>query len=380
MKIAVFTESFSPYISGVSRSVELAKKGLESLGHEVFIFAPGYPGCNEPEGKIFRFPSLPTKYPGFRIAVPLPSFIPKEHFDIVHSNSPFGLGLLGKRLAKNRRIPYVYSFHTLFTDYLHYIPAPRVLSKRLLISYMKRFCKNCGKIIVPNLTTLEYVNDHGITGNFEIIPSGVDTELAKNASGKGLREKLGVPADAKVLLYVGRLSKEKNLPFLFYAFKKTAERCPNAYFVLAAGGPEQKNLKDLACNIGIWGKTVFAGQIKYPDILNYYKLADIFVFASKTETQGLVIAEAKACGLPVVAVNAGGIKESVADGRDGFLVSEDLEAFCERAVSLCENEELRAAMAKEAEENAAKDFSCGNVAKKLERVYNSLLRKGCQNE
>lgn len=373
MKIAVFTESYTPYISGVSRSVELAKNGLESLGHEVFIFAPGYPGYKDQDKNICRFPSIPTKYPGFRVAIPAFLPIPRNKFDIIHSNSPFGLGLLGKQLAKKLGIPYVYSFHTLFTDYLRYVPLPKPLSKPLLISYMKYFCKTCGKIIAPNLTTVEYIKSLGISGNFEMIPSGVDTELAGKAGNKELRKKLGIPGSAKVFLYVGRLSKEKNLPFLLSAYKRIFERLPSAFLVLVAGGPEEQNLIKLAKEIGIAERTVFAGQIKYPEILDHYKLADVFIFASKTETQGLVIAEAKACGLPVVAVNAGGIKESVIDGEDGFLVSEDAGIFAEKALLVCENEALRAAMSEKARENAEKAFSCRNVAKKLESVYNSLL-------
>ncbi|MFA5103925.1 MAG: glycosyltransferase [Candidatus Margulisiibacteriota bacterium] len=373
MKIALFTESYTPYISGVSRSVELAKKGLETLGHEIFVFAPDYPGYKDPDKHVFRFPSLPTKYPGFRVAVPAPLLIPKEKFDIIHSNSPFGLGLLAKQFSKKSGVPYIYSFHTLFTDYLSYVPLPKPLSKSLLLSYMKRFCKSCNKIIVPNQTTLEYTKSLGISGDFEIIPSGVDVELAEKADGKGLREKFGIPAQAKVFLYVGRLSKEKNLPFLLSAFKKISKKCPAAFLALAAGGPEEQNLKDFACETGIAERTVFAGQIKYPDILNYYKFADIFLYASKTETQGLVIAEAKACGLPVIAVDGGGIKESITDGEDGFLVSEDLELFCDKAVILCNDNTLWSVMADKAKKNAANDFSCSNVAKKLESVYNSLL-------
>lgn len=376
MKIAVFTESFAPYISGVSRSVELAKKGLRSLGHDVFVLAPSYPGCDDEDKNVVRFPSVPTKYPGFRMAVPLPGLIPKEKFDIVHSNSPFGMGLLAKRFAKKAGIPYVYSFHTLFTDYLHYVPLPGSLSKSALLFYMKRFCRSCGKIIVPNLTTLNYVKGHGISGAFEVIPSGVDTDLAEKASGRGLREKLLIPAAATVFLYVGRLSKEKNIPFLFHVFEKISRECKEAYFVLAAGGPEERDLKDLSAKLGISERVVFAGQIKYPDILNYYKAGDIFIFASRTETQGLVIAEAKICGLPTVAVNAGGIKESLISGEDGFLVDENISAFVEKAVLLCKDSGLRTIMGKKAKENALKDFSCLNVAKKLENVYNSLL-SGC---
>lgn len=375
MKIALFSESYSPYISGVSRSVELARSGLEALGHEVFVFASWYPGHKETDKNIIRFPSIPAKYPGFRTALPLPFIIPDTKFDIIHSNSPFGLGLLAKRFAKKSKTPYVFTFHTIFSDYLHYIPLPRVLSEKILFNYLKRFCGSCDRIIVPNGSTLDYVKSHRITGRFAMIPSGVDTIAVEKASGNGVRERLGIPANAKLLLYVGRLSKEKNLPFLLAAFRKISEQCPEAVLALAAGGPEENALKQLAGQLGISGKTVFAGQVPYPGILDVYKSADIFLFASKTETQGLVIAEAKACGVPVVAVDARGIKESVENGEDGFLVEEDANIFCDRAVSLCRNASLKERMAANAKKNAERDFSSSSVAKRLDEVYNSLIKE-----
>ncbi len=374
MKIAVFTESYAPYISGVARSVELLKKELEALGHHIYLFAPDYPGHKDTEKNIIRIPSIATKYPGFRIPVPYPGFIPDIDFDLVHSNSPFGLGLASLNYAKRKRLPFVYSFHTIFTDYLHYIPLPKPLTKKTFAAYIRSFCKKCDCIVAPNKTTVRYLDDFGIRGRIEAIPSGIDLGLIEKATSKGIRNSLGIPETANVLLYVGRLSKEKNVPFLLQAFKNILLVEPDTYLLIVAGGPEEEPLKKMATDLGIAQRTVFAGQKGCPEVFNYYKCADIFVFASKTETQGLVIAEAKACGLPAVVVDAQGVKESILPGEDGFLTGENLDDFSEKVVTLLKDGALRAIMSERAAKNSARDFSSGTIAKKVESVYNSLIK------
>jgi len=374
MKIAIFTESYTPYISGVSRSVELLEKELKLLGHKPYIICPKYKTAIKKEENIISLPSIPTKYPGYRIAMPLPLFLPKIEFDIVHTHSPFGMGLLAKHFATKQKIPLVYSLHTLFTEYLHYAPIPKFLSQPILVRYMQKFAKNCNKVIVPNQTTLDYAVENKIISEFEIIPTGVDFDAVNNANGDEIRAKLNLPENAKILLFVGRLSKEKNIRFLLNMFKIVKGKAPNTFLCLAAKGPEESSLKSDVENLNLKNNVLFLGQIPYPDILNYYKMADIFVFSSKTETQGIVIAEAKACGLPVVAINAKGVKESVIDGVDGFLTDEDIALFSEKVLSLCNDDKKRAIMGKNAEEDAMKRFSSKNIAKKFEWVYNSLVK------
>jgi glycosyltransferase involved in cell wall biosynthesis len=374
VKIALFSESYKPYISGVSRSVELLKKGLEALGHEVFVFAPDYPIYKDDEKNIIRLPSVPSKYPGFRVALPRPNLMPKVHFDIVHSASPFLLGIWSMIYARRRGLPYVYTFHTLFTEYLHYVPLPRKISLKIISFLIKHFCNRCDAVIVPSEMAKEYLLGFGVTRAINVVPSGIDDELCLKASPAGIREKLKIPADAKVLVYVGRLSKEKNVPFLLRVFAAVLAARPGTYLLIVADGPVRRELESLSKDLGIDKKTVFAGQVPYPEVLNYYKAGDIFVFSSKTETQGLVAAEAKACGLPVVALNARGIKESVVDGQDGFLVEEDEKAFLEKVLLLLDSRDLREEMARKAAENSLRDFSLEIIAKKAEMVYNFLKR------
>lgn len=375
MKIAEFSESYKPYISGVTRSVEIAKKGLEELGHEVFLFAPGYPGFEDTEKNIFRLPSIPSKYPGFRIAVPYPGFIPDFGYDIVHSNSPFGLGYFSMKYAKKNGLPFVYTFHTLFSEYLYLVPVPKKISAGLLNKFIIKFCNDCSAIIVPNKKTSEYLAGLGVNSRMEIIPSGTDILLSQKASDIVARKDLGVAEDKKLLIYVGRLSKEKNVPFLLKMLLHVLKKRKDVVLALIAGGPLEVDLKKLAGTLGIEKNVVFAGPKNYPDVLNYYKCGDVFVFSSKTETQGLVIAEAKSCGLPVVAVNAGGICESIVDEEDGFLVEEDASLFADKILFLLNNDTARKEMSIKALANASRDFSLENVAKKMETLYNSLLNR-----
>lgn len=375
MKIAVFSESYRPYISGVSRSVELLKKGLEALGNEVYVLAPSYPGFKDAEKNVIRFPSLPSKYPGFRVAIPLPHLIPKIDFDVVHSNSPFLLGIMSLIYAKLKKVPYVYTFHTLFTEYLHYIPLPRSLSLQIIKSLIRSFCNRCDVIIVPSNATREYLLGFGVRSRIEVVPSGIDASLCERAASSGIRKNLGIPPDAKLMMYAGRLSKEKNVGFLLKVFSVVSKGVPGSRFLLVADGPVRKELEALAKNLGISDRTVFAGQVPYPDILNYYKASDLFVFSSKTETQGLVAAEARACGLPAVVLKAGGVAESVVDGEDGFLLDESIFAFAEKVILLLRDDAKRSSFSVKGMENSTRDFSSEIIAKKVEMIYNSLDRQ-----
>ncbi len=387
MKIAVFSESYKPYISGVTRSIEIFEKELLALGHEVYIFAPDYPGHKDNNSRIIRFPSLPTKYPGFRIAVPLSRLIPDLGFDIVHSNSMFQLGILAMRYARKKNIPFVFTFHTMFTEYLHNVPLPRAFSVKAVSFLIRSFCNRCGRVIVPTAVTKKYLEGFGVSSPIDVLASGIDMELAGKASACGIRKELGISENSLVLVYVGRLSKEKNVEFLLDAFRLVLERskdlCQPPILLIVAGGPLKSLYEQKAVDLGISKNVVFAGQKPYPEVLDYYKASDLFVFASTTETQGLVVAEAKACGLPAVALDAQGISECIHDGQDGFLVSAAasgnrdalLKEFSDRILLLLKDKNLHKAFSLNASKNALAEFSSGVLAKKLELIYNLVSER-----
>ena len=366
MRIAFFCDSYKPYLSGVTNSVDLLAHELRNLGHKVYIFAPRYPGHVDTDPDVIRFPSLPTGYPNFRLALPYINRIPEV--DLVHSHSPFQAGLLAKYVAHKRGVPFVYTFHTLFTRYVHYARfLPEPLSKMSLVGYARQFCRRCNLIITPSKMAKRVLLSWKIKSQTAVVPTGVDLELMKSF-GPGIREKLRekhtVPKNAKVLLYIGRLSKEKNLPFLLNALKKI----PDAYLVLVGGGPLFEEIKKMKLK-----NVVLTGEVGYPEVLSYYFIGDIFIFASITETQGLVLAEAKAAGLPVVALFAGGLVDTIRSGIDGYLTARNLDNFILHIKRLLDDEALRKKMGRSARADAEERFSSKGYAQKVEALYSDLI-------
>lgn len=373
MRIAFFADSYKPYLSGVTNTVEILANELRRLGHRVYIFAPHYPNHQDTDPDIFRFPSLPGGYPKFRLAIPWLKEMPEV--DLIHSHSPFQAGLLAQYVARRRKVPFVYSFHTLFTRYVHFAKfVPPALAKAGIVAYLKAFCRGADVIITPSELAKRVLRAWGAKQPVEIIPSGVELQKYSPDPAKirnQLRQKYGLKPEEKVLLYAGRLSNEKNLPFLLNAFNDPRLATRDTRLVLVGGGPMEKELRTARRK-----NVILTGEISYPEVLNYYFMGDIFVFASLTETQGMVLAEAKAAGLPVVALFAGGLTTTVRSGLDGYLVRRDLSSFVEHVERLLNNDSLRAKMSLAAQGDARARFSSDVVAKQVETVYNSLIRKG----
>ena len=368
MRIAFFCDSYKPYLSGVTNSIELLTNELRKLGHRVYIFAPRYPGHLDTDPDIIRFPSLPTGYPNFRLALPYINRIPEV--DIVHTHSPFQAGLLARYVANKRGLPLVYTFHTLFTRYVHYaryIPEP--ISKMTMVGYARRFCRRCDLIVTPSQMAKRVLMSWKIRNKTAIVPTGVDLDQYKNINPDKrdlLRKNLKLPKEAKILLYVGRLSKEKNIHFLLKAFRRLND--PSAYLVLVGGGPLEEEIKKSKLD-----NVVVIGEINYPEVLSYYCIGDIFVFSSLTETQGLVLAEAKAAGLPVVALFAGGLVGTVRSGIDGYLTARNAGIFIDHIKRLLKDSELRARMGRAAIEDAQERFSARGMAKTIENLYAEII-------
>jgi glycosyltransferase involved in cell wall biosynthesis len=374
MKISLFSESFKPYLSGVTVSVDTFARGLVARGHDVSVYAPWYPDFIDAENyRVIRFPSLGVRaYPGFRLAIPgKVDFRNKP--DIIHSHSPYQLGYYSQWLAKKHNIPFVYHFHTLFTDYLHFVPLPRWITEPIVKGIVRTFCRGCDAVIVPTpIVKNILISDYGVRSRIEVIPTGVDEAAVAAATPAGLREQYKIPAEAVVLQYCGRLSKEKNIEFIIDAYPKIKEKIPTAVLMIVGFGPHEEALRDRVRALHLANEVVFTGRVERKDIYRYLKVGDIFVCGSKTETQGLVLSEAKACGVPAVAIKAQGVAHMIVDGEDGFLVPDDLDAFVEKAVLLVQDAALRQKMSRAALENAAKFYTNAAVTKQLEAVYNSL--------
>jgi 1,2-diacylglycerol 3-alpha-glucosyltransferase len=372
MRIAFFSESYKPYTSGVTHSIEILKHGLESLGHKSIIFAPDYPNVII-EQDVYRYPATISPYPGYRLAIPFS----KKNYDvlkgaevnIIHSHSPVQLGLLSMWYARKLKVPYIFTMHTMLNMYTHYIPLlPYGITSRLIDIYVRWFCNKCSCVIAPTNMVKQGLIDIGVTKRIEVVPTGIDLSNAVKADSSYIRTKHGIPSNAKILLFVGRLAKEKNIPFLFRAFEMICMKTPNVVLLIAAGGPIEKELKKIAPP-----NTIFAGNIPYSRIFDYYKASDIFVFSSLTETQGLVIAEAMSCGLPQVAVDSQGVSDVVINGQTGYLTKENEEEFCNKTIEILNNDPLRDEMSEESVELAKMKYSSDAFAKKIELIYRSVL-------
>ncbi|MFA5383369.1 MAG: glycosyltransferase family 4 protein [Eubacteriales bacterium] len=378
MKIGVFTDSYFPYTSGVVHSIDTFNQELVALGHEVFIFAPSYPNIQDDQENVFRFSSLPAPTNrDFTLAFPfsfhLENILEKWQPEIIHAHSPFILGHVGSSCARRLRIPLVFTFHTLYDEYVHYFPIARKITKNVVRSISRNFCNRSNVVIVPTEVVREHLRQMGVSTPIKKIPTGIKLSEFSNLDRFWLKKNYGIPERSKVLLFVGRLGQEKNIYFLLECFEKVFAELPGTFLVLVGSGPEEEELKNLTIDRGISNNIIFAGKKDRSEMARHYAGSDLFVFTSLTETQGLVIAEAKAAGIPSVAVKANGVCEMVDDGEDGYLTDLDQDSFIEKVVLLLKDDELRKRFSEKAKENVKK-ISSRRCALELIDSYQEILQ------
>lgn len=376
MKIGMFTDSYRPYTSGVVRSIETTAGKLTELGHEVYIFAPSYP-VYEKESGVFRFPSVrPPIYPEYPIALPfslhLNSTVKKLGLDVIHVHSPITMGMLGSRCAKRFDIPLVFTYHTMYDEYVHYLPFAQGISRKAVLRLSTNFCNRCDLVITPTEVIREIVASR-IETTVQAIPTGIEIEEFIALDRFWLRQEYDIAADVKILLHLGRLGREKNVGFLLKAYSEINKKHPKTKLVIVGEGPERQSLQEEAAQMGL-PDVLFTGKLSRQRVIDSFAGADLFVFASTTETQGLVLGEAKAAGVPVVAVKALGAAEMVTDGVDGFLTPLSLELFAARVNQLLANEGLRRAMAERALLEVEK-ISSTTMAQKILFAYEEAARR-----
>lgn len=378
MHIGFFSDSYRPYTSGVVRSIELFTREFNARGHEVYIFGPDYPLVHCPrEEKVFRFASIPAPtMPHFSIPIPfslqLGTTIRRINLQVIHVHSPFLLGRLGAHAARQYGLPLVFTFHTLYDQYVHYLPVAQQVTKSLVITIAMDFCNRCDLVIAPSRIIESYLQEIGVKTEVEVIPTGIDLEEFANNDSHWLQKNYQVSPAEKVLLFVGRLGKEKNVKFLLEAFGRVQQEIPHARLVIVGDGPDKEELRKYCFKLGIAGKVIFTGLLSRDQIVHCYASAHLFVFPSVTETQGLVIGEAKAAGLPVVAIRAFGAAEMVRHGEDGLLSEHSQEHFAANIIRLLQDRSLYEAMRRSALRNAAA-LSSAASAEKMLSCYERLI-------
>jgi len=376
VRIGFFSESYYPYISGVVRSIDLFSRELRSLGHEVYIFAPDYYDSKE-EKFVYRFPSVPTpNAPGFRLPIPympkLTGTIENLDLDIIHTHSPFLMGRLASALAKKLELPLVFTYHTKYEQYVHYVPFARKTARRVTIKLTRDFCQRCDAVIAPTEYVKKMLEREGITTPIEIIPTGVELDKFRDGSTNWLRRRYRFQKEDEILLYVGRLGEEKNLPFLLEVVRDLMKKNPRLYLLLVGGGPDEKQFRRMVNDWDLEHRIIFTGVVSPRKVVDYYLGADVFVFPSVTETQGLVILEAMAAGLPVVAMNREGPSTVIDSGKDGILVQPNKTSFKQGLLQILENPQYRDELRANAGEKA-RSLSSVEMGLRLEKLYRGLL-------
>jgi 1,2-diacylglycerol 3-alpha-glucosyltransferase len=385
--IANFTNTYLPVISGVVRSVRSFRDELTHRGHNVFIFAQEQVDYVDKDPFIFRYSSLSLPY-GVDIpaAIPISPFIdrliPAIKLDVIHTHHPFLLGKTAATKAQELNLPLVFTFHTQYREYTHYVPFPMETVQNFLKSTIDRllqdFMRRCQHIIIPSESMREtLVNNYGLKNNFTVIPTGVDLEAYRTASGEKIRKKRRWEKDV-VMISIGRLAPEKNWPTLLHAAALVLKDIPQFRFVLIGDGPDRKSLEDLAKELGIQKRVTFTGSLSFAETPSYMKAANLFGFASITETQGLATLEAMAAGLPVVAVEASGTRDILKHGQQGYLVENNAEALAAAIKKLLSNPERMQKFAQAAYKKA-QSFNIENMTGKLLDVYEQAIRDKKKN-
>ncbi|MCK4591931.1 glycosyltransferase [Candidatus Parcubacteria bacterium] len=380
MKIGMFINYYTPSKGGMETSVINLCKGLKRAGHETFVFAPEYPNYKDENKNIFRYKSFRFNYGGYFYVIPLPFFskarevIEKLNLDIIHSHQPYSLGDEALKFSKKLNIPLVFTYHIKYEDYNHYVPLiPESISRKYIRKITTKYSNQCNNIIAPSTAIKKLLINHEIKAPISIIPSGINIDNFKKDTGQrdGIREKYQVKPDDIMLITACRLTEEKNLEFLVRSFAKIRQKRNNVRFLIVGDGAVRKDLEKMAEEFGIKNSIIFAGLVDRSEIVGLYQASDIFIFASLTETQGLVAVEAMAAGNPVVAIKASGIEDIVRSGEDGFLTSKSEDEFSESVLKIVGDKSLKEKMSARAKINS-KRFSIEPWVEKVVELYKSL--------
>lgn len=407
MRIAMLTNNYKPFVGGVPISIERLAQGLRKLGHEVYVFAPSYEEQID-EPYVIRYRSRKKKLRG-NIVIPdimdktIEYYFTIMTFDIIHVHHPMLVGYIAQHLSKKHKIPIVFTYHTRYEQYLHYLRPyasmhkynnidgsnrlgilPRKLfyngSQKLVKIHNRVFTNRCSLVLAPTMSMKQYLEENGTITNIEVIPTGLDEEDFNydREIAEKIREQY-LTGKKYLLCTISRIEKEKNLHFLLEGLSRLKNRKGDCFRLLLIGeGSHREVIKSEVERLNLVDNIVFTGCLDHAQIRNYCRACDLFVFTSQSETQGIVILEAMAAGLPVVAIEATGVNDVVKDGWSGYITEADVNQWENKVGVILDNAMQRKWMS----ENClfeAKKYLAWNIAKKVEMLYEDLLlRQGME--
>jgi 1,2-diacylglycerol 3-alpha-glucosyltransferase len=386
MKVAIFTDVFLPYLSGVVTAVLNLAKGLADKGHHVYIVCPTFKTHSDfshPNITIIRTQGIKASalYEDFRFALPINPRVMKilhdNKIDIIHFHTPSSLGMQAIIASKMMNIPLVGTFHTFIADpgYLSYLKITTPLAQKIAWEYSNMFYNSCDLVTSPSPQTRREMIENGAKKRIKVISNGIDFRLFDNTNAKAVKAKYG--KNSNLLLFVGRLGLEKNLPYLIECFRMVVDKRPGTKLIIVGEGPAATDVKDLVSSIGLNDNIIFTGRIEHDRLVKsgLFGACDIFVSASLTENQPMTVLEAQANGLVCVAINSRGMPGLIKDGRNGFLVpNNNRQAFADAILTLLENPNLLAKM-KNATLSEIKKQDINAIISVWEATYHELIRK-----
>jgi 1,2-diacylglycerol 3-alpha-glucosyltransferase len=377
VRILMVSDVYFPRINGVSTSIKTFGQELSQLGHEVTLIAPAYGADTAEERDIIRIISRhllidpEDRMMRYQEILKLTEPLKKQAYDLVHIQTPFVAHYAGVKLARLLGLPVVETYHTLFEEYLfHYVPfTPRPLMRFAARRFTSRQCNQVDAMIVPSTPMLDVLRAYGVSTPVEIIPTGLQPDRFRPGDGAAFRRKHGIDGDRPVLVHVGRVAHEKNIGFLLLMLDHVRREIPNVLMLIAGEGPALASLKKLEARLGLQDHICFVGYLSREDeLLDCYCAGDAFVFSSRTETQGLVLLEAMAQGIPVVSTAIQGTRD-ILKGACGALVAEDdIGDFSVKVLTLLRDSALRQRLSGEGRAYAA-TWSAAALARKMESFY-----------
>jgi glycosyltransferase involved in cell wall biosynthesis len=384
MNILFISDVFFPRVNGVSTSINTFATELRALGHQVTLIAPSYTDEDKQEEWIVRVPSHKIYFDpedrlmNFGKLKALLPWIRDKHFDVIHIHTPFTAHYVGIHFGKKLDIPVVETYHTFFEDYLHhYLPfIPQFISRKLARTISRRQCNAVDGIVSPSKPMLDVLKQYGIKTPAEVVATGLDDSSFANVDGEHFRMGHDIPLTQPMLLFVGRVAHEKNIGFLIEMHVELIKNHPDALLVITGEGPAEESIKQSIEKLGISNKVRMIGYLdRGHELIACYKAADIFVFASKSETQGLVLLEAMAQGTAVVAIAELGTKSILIEGEGVLIAKDDINDFADKVSILLSDAPKRQIIGEKGRQYAQEKWTAGILAKKVAKFYKGAINQ-----
>jgi glycosyltransferase involved in cell wall biosynthesis len=382
----MLTNTYPPIVSGVAKSIVAFDQEFRRRNHDVMIIAPEADDHRDDDPHVVRVPAI-QHFNGsdFPLPVPSPGLIAKavDDFrpDIIHAHHPFFMGNSALRMARSRQVPLVFTYHTMWDQYTHYVPVEGPTTAKFVGALTAGYANLCDAVIAPSRGVAALLREREVAARIEVIPTGVDISKFDRGNGAAFRERHNIPSTALVIGYVGRLQPEKNLGFLAQAVARFMAAEPRAHFLAIGSGPSDEEIRAALAAQGCDDRLHLPGVCQGQDLIDGFHALDVFAFASQSETQGMVLTEAMAAGKPVIALDGPGVNDVVRDRANGRLISTSHRQVFAQALAwfAARTPEERDLLSKNARSTADR-FSMNRQTRRVLNLYESLLEIGPQEE